>query len=146
MGFKLRDVVLHVMRNRQATIIAVPKQFQNQDGTIHQQGMVAIGWSLGGDYWDAIDRGSVSPRFHNYGAVDMVSEDELRTKYPLAWWSHFTDLKLIASAVPMVAVQKPSGLNCKKCNEHFPFAAPNQPDGTMVCWSCRKYPYYRSNA
>lgn len=31
------------------------------------------------------------------------------------------------------------GCICKKCGEMYPYAEPNQPDGTMICYSCRKY-------
>lgn len=29
------------------------------------------------------------------------------------------------------------GCNCKKCKEFYPYAEPNQDDGTLVCYSCR---------
>lgn len=31
----------------------------------------------------------------------------------------------------------PNGLNCKICNELYNFALPNQPDETLICWSCK---------
>jgi hypothetical protein len=34
------------------------------------------------------------------------------------------------------------GINCKKCNDFLGMAEPNQPDGSFVCWRCRKYPTY----
>jgi hypothetical protein len=33
------------------------------------------------------------------------------------------------------------GCACSHCGEFIPFAAPNQPDGTLKCWSCRENPY-----
>ena len=36
-----------------------------------------------------------------------------------------------------------SGCHCSKCNNHFPFAEPNQADGTLICWNCRNYPYFK---
>lgn len=30
-----------------------------------------------------------------------------------------------------------NGLNCMKCNEHYPWAESNQPDGRLLCYSCR---------
>ena len=39
-----------------------------------------------------------------------------------------------------VAVQIFNGLDgfpCKKCTNFFPLSAPNQKDGTLICWSCR---------
>lgn len=33
------------------------------------------------------------------------------------------------------------GMACKNCKEFFQMATPNQPDGTLICWSCRQNPY-----
>ena len=35
--------------------------------------------------------------------------------------------------------QNKDGCICTKCRELFPYAEPNQPDGTLICYSCRKY-------
>lgn len=48
------------------------------------------------------------------------------------------DVEMMASA----AVPN-QGCHCKKCGNHFPFAEPNQDDGTLVCWNCRNYPHYK---
>ncbi|KKN60284.1 hypothetical protein LCGC14_0533340 [marine sediment metagenome] len=40
------------------------------------------------------------------------------------------------SIVTLVAAHR-DGMDCCKCNNFFQFAAPNQDDGTMICWSCR---------
>lgn len=29
------------------------------------------------------------------------------------------------------------GFPCKRCTNFFPYALPNQSDGTLICWSCR---------
>jgi hypothetical protein len=34
------------------------------------------------------------------------------------------------------------GKACSKCKEFYEYAASNQTDGTLVCWSCRTYPIY----
>lgn len=39
-------------------------------------------------------------------------------------------------------VSKLDGKTCEKCLEFFPKAEGNQPDGTMICWVCRKYHTY----
>lgn len=31
------------------------------------------------------------------------------------------------------------GCNCKKCKEYFPYAEPNQEDGSLICYSCRNH-------
>lgn len=39
--------------------------------------------------------------------------------------------------------KKSDGTCCKKCNEFYAMAEPNQPDGTMICWNCSHYPFYK---
>lgn len=34
------------------------------------------------------------------------------------------------------------GCSCDRCGEFLDKASPEE-DGTMVCWSCRAYPFYR---
>lgn len=29
------------------------------------------------------------------------------------------------------------GCACKKCKEYFPYAEPNQDDGSLICYACR---------
>lgn len=38
---------------------------------------------------------------------------------------------------------KIDGMPCIRCKEFFNMAEPNQADGTLLCWSCTKYPFYR---
>jgi hypothetical protein len=33
------------------------------------------------------------------------------------------------------------GLFCTHCNEFYEMSSPNQSDGTLLCWSCRRNPY-----
>lgn len=33
------------------------------------------------------------------------------------------------------------GMYCKKCQQFYEFAEPNQDDGTLMCFSCRTNPY-----
>lgn len=35
------------------------------------------------------------------------------------------------------AKKKSDGCNCKKCKEFYPYAEPNQEDGTLICYQCR---------
>lgn len=35
----------------------------------------------------------------------------------------------------------PDGMLCQKCKLFYEFAEPNQDDGSMICYSCRKNPY-----
>lgn len=34
------------------------------------------------------------------------------------------------------------GMTCVRCKDFYKMAAANQPDGTLICWSCRKYPFW----
>lgn len=38
-----------------------------------------------------------------------------------------------------------NALSCKLCQEIFPYAPANQPDGTLICWSCRSTKNYLIN-
>lgn len=41
-------------------------------------------------------------------------------------------------AVPVEKKKKDSdGCTCRKCKEFFPYAEPNQDDGTLICYGCR---------
>lgn len=40
-------------------------------------------------------------------------------------------------AVPAVPQKKSDGCFCKKCKEFYPYAEPNQQDGTLICYGCR---------
>lgn len=35
----------------------------------------------------------------------------------------------------------PDGMFCRKCRSFYKYAEPNQPDGTLLCYSCRSNPY-----
>jgi hypothetical protein len=35
------------------------------------------------------------------------------------------------------------GMKCSKCFEFYPLSEANQSDGTLICWNCRTYPYYK---
>jgi len=37
--------------------------------------------------------------------------------------------------------RQPDGLICQKCKNFYEFAEPNQPDGSLICYSCRQNPY-----
>lgn len=39
----------------------------------------------------------------------------------------------------VVKRRPPNGYQCNKCNELFPHAEANQPDGSFTCYSCRNY-------
>lgn len=35
-----------------------------------------------------------------------------------------------------------NAIACKICKERYPYAEPNQPNNTMICWSCRNDPRF----
>lgn len=37
--------------------------------------------------------------------------------------------------------RQPDGMLCQKCKNFYEFAEPNQEDGSMVCYTCRRNPY-----
>lgn len=40
--------------------------------------------------------------------------------------------------LPKQTVDKVEGYNCVMCNDFAHFSEPNQPDGTFICYGCRK--------
>jgi hypothetical protein len=53
---------------------------------------------------------------------------------PMGGWGYI-------SAIPTEPEAKKKdnrdGCDCKKCKEFFPYAEPNQEDGTLICYRCR---------
>jgi hypothetical protein len=45
----------------------------------------------------------------------------------------------IAESMICKITSKIDGCSCSRCKEFFHMAEPNQPDGSMICWQCRKY-------
>ncbi len=45
---------------------------------------------------------------------------------------------LTGATTPVAEIKSnKDGCTCKKCKEHYPYAEPNQKDGTLVCYACR---------
>lgn len=52
---------------------------------------------------------------------------------------------LIETSQPItLPAPAPNGLFCSKCSEYYPYAESNQPEGKLICFSCRQYPFYGS--
>jgi len=49
-------------------------------------------------------------------------------------WTMVPDLEPVAKAAKP---KDKDGCDCKKCKEFYPYAEPNQDDGTLICYSCR---------
>lgn len=54
------------------------------------------------------------------------------------------EASFVTSALIAYIHEKMTGLVCQKCNEYFPLAESNQEDGTLICFTCRNYPIYKS--
>ncbi len=103
------------MHTMVATVIATKKPGYGTD--------IILGWKNGEPHpYDARPRSSTSLE-NNY-----VPNQGL--------YSHG---KTVKRSLP-VAIQIINGLDgfpCRKCTNFYPYALPNQKDGTLVCWSCR---------
>lgn len=85
-------------------------------------------WSAFGDWNEAVNKGHCLPS-------DVIKRD-----FECVYWVLPDELMLIGPSEP---VKASNGMNCKKCNNHFPYAEPNVADG-FVCWSCKHYPFYKT--
>lgn len=52
---------------------------------------------------------------------------------------YITDYKVVE------LYKKMDGMVCFECEEFYPMATANQSDGTLICWNCRNYKYWRSS-
>ncbi len=46
---------------------------------------------------------------------------------------------------PMPTTRKSDGESCRLCKEYYPMAEPNEPAGTLLCYSCRQPGWGRWN-
>lgn len=66
-------------------------------------------------------------------------------KYDYYLWVHENNYLIEEVAAITLRAPPPSnGLFCSECRNHFPYAQSNQPNGELICYSCRKYPFYGS--
>jgi len=82
-----------------------------------------------------------------YVIADPTSSDEgiKKTAGHLTWVIRegYVNLDLLALVddLDLMINNRSEGMNCSKCNSFNNFAEPNQPDGTLICYSCRTSPY-----
>ena len=69
-----------------------------------------------------------------------VASNNVFPSYPVTWvnipigtW----DIADTYSAPIVEAKSNKDGCTCKKCKELYPYAEPNQDDGTLICYKCR---------
>jgi len=65
---------------------------------------------------------------------EMENDDCLMIDYQLEF--DFSDFDF---STEKKAEKKSDGCICLKCNELYPYAEPNQKDGTFKCYSCRQW-------
>jgi formylmethanofuran dehydrogenase subunit E len=67
--------------------------------------------------------------------------------YPNIWLNfvvikiHLNNTKNVCTSVPYINKPVQLGRTCMKCNEFNQYAEDNQPNGGMICFSCRQNPY-----
>jgi hypothetical protein len=44
---------------------------------------------------------------------------------------------IVEEGPPVPVAKKEDGCTCKKCKEFYPYAEPNQKDGSLICFGCR---------
>lgn len=55
-----------------------------------------------------------------------------------AWFVHIEDITMLTKKIAASnIVAKSDGEHCKACKQYYPYAEPNQPDGSLICYSCR---------
>ena len=98
-----------------ATVIAVKKPPYGND--------IILGWQAEDDH--PIDvRQRSSPSTENEYIPNQ------------AWFIYGKSVKR-SLTVAVKIVNGLDGFSCKKCNTFYPYALPNNKDGTLICWSCR---------
>lgn len=79
----------------------------------------------------------------NTGGFSSISGGYTYTNGGVTVFIPSTQVVTIPISTPLEAIsaeQKKKdcdGCNCKKCKEYFPYAEPNQEDGTLICYACR---------
>lgn len=66
-------------------------------------------------------------------------ENLINGKRVRSWWveeSYIIEVKIQLEAP--IEQKKSAGMFCSGgCHEYYHMAEPNQPDGSLICWSCR---------
>lgn len=65
--------------------------------------------------------------YNNFEIIETISKND---------YTLIKCFPIVKSAIVMDQ-KKSEGLNCKKCNDYYPYAEPNQQDGSLICYSCR---------
>lgn len=83
----------------------------------------------------------LTPNASNMGATFLIDQQtctqyNIDSKY-IGHRAGTLHEKSISSILVCSQAPKNGGEVCKKCRDFYPYAVPNQVDGTLICWSCR---------
>lgn len=84
-------------------------------------------WEAGENWIVGIDYDTVKQNIHIGSNLQNMFEE-------LGEWN-----EIINTVEKKIDDEEKSGCNCVKCGDIFPYAEPNQPDGTLICYSCRNF-------
>ena len=76
------------------------------------------------------------------GAVYVYGDRDLQRhglprKYDESYIHYISDAYIVS------LFKKVDGMKCKDCQEFYEMSAPNQADGTLICYNCRHYKFYK---
>jgi hypothetical protein len=142
MAFQLMDRVRWTdtgMGTCDATVIGIPKtmpfMFSYLIGWEDHENHLGLGWLIK-------DRTQKELEMNHTLSSDITFPP---IRFVRARWVDDKCLDLISHGkqqASQASIKASAGLNCKGCNNYFPFAEA-KPDGTFVCWTCKRYPFYK---
>lgn len=111
-----------------ATIIAIDKPTVQMD--------IVLGYHKG---FNTPAGGGIDA--HSYDVIlqftkNIISKNEF-DKFNLYGWAFSKHLNVVSNIV--IVDKKENGCICFSCKEFYPYAQPNQTNGTLKCYSCRTY-------
>lgn len=56
---------------------------------------------------------------------------------PFGGWGYISTIPAPTEEAEAKKKDNRDGCDCKKCKEFYPYAEPNQEDGTLICYRCR---------
>jgi len=56
---------------------------------------------------------------------------------------HYIDCHIVVVGLDSISdiIVRTDGTHCDRCSKFCPYAEANEPDGTLICYSCRENPY-----
>lgn len=97
----------------------------------------------GGYNYQGTSKGSTGTSIINTGASSKNSNTfplPNGTLVTIPYHGWYFNIPITAPSSEKIKAEKKDdrdGCDCVKCKEFYPFAEPNQDDGTLICFSCR---------